>query len=315
MIRTLVVTSDDSVKIDIPLSSFNNIDIKWFWVDFNHPEERETQMLSEYFHFHPLAIEDCVNPLQRPKLDYYENFNFFTTHAVDKADLTKNEVDIFLGEHFIVTYHQHVSNEVDYLWFRMSQESASQELNVQHVFYEILDKIVDNYFPFLYEIEDRLNDIDKNSAKEPMELLMEHLYDIRRDLLSLRQIIFPMRDLLYRILNSTRISELEERKPYFADIYDHLLKLSDMVQSNRDMAADIRENHISVNSYQQNKAMMILTVITVIFSPLTFITGFYGMNFKYIPGLASRYGYYAAVAVMLIIAVSLIQFFRKKGWF
>ena len=197
----------------------------------------------------------------------------------------------------------------------MSQESASQELNVQHVFYEILDKIVDNYFPFLYEIEDRLNDIDKNSAKEPMELLMEHLYDIRRDLLSLRQIIFPMRDLLYRILNSTRISELEERKPYFADIYDHLLKLSDMVQSNRDMAADIRENHISVNSYQQNKAMMILTVITVIFSPLTFITGFYGMNFKYIPGLASRYGYYAAVAVMLIIAVSLIQFFRKKGWF
>jgi magnesium transporter len=314
MIRTLIVT-EDTTKIDVPLSSLKDDAVKWFWVDFSHPVESETQMLSDYFHFHPLAIEDCVSPLQRPKLDYYDNFNFFTTHAVDKKDLTKNEVGIFLGNNFIVTYHQETSNEIDYLWSRISHDSAGHSFNVQYVFYEILDKIVDNYFPLLYEIEDRLNEIDQNSAKEPMEVLMEQLYDIRRDLLSLRQIIFPMRDLLYRILNSTRIPELEDRKPYFADIYDHLLKLSDMVQANRDIAADIRENHSSVNSYQQNKAMMILTVITVIFSPLTFITGFYGMNFKYLPGLTSRYGYYAVVTVMLVICVSLIQFFRKKGWF
>lgn len=314
MIRTLVMTND-SVKTDIPLTAFKDYSIQWYWVDFNQPDESETQMLSDTFHFHPLAIEDCVNPLQRPKLDYYENFNFFTTHAVDKKDLTKNEVDIFLGEKLIVTYHQAPSNEIDYLWFRMSQISSDHGVNVQYIFYEILDKIVDNYFPYLYEIEDRLNDIDQNSGKEPVEVLMEQLYDIRRDLLSLRQIIFPMRDLLYRILNSARLPELEERKPYFADIYDHLLKLSDMAQTNRDMAADIRENYISVNSYQQNRAMMILTVITVIFSPLTFITGFYGMNFKFIPGLASKYVFFGVVVVMLLIAAGLIQFFRKKGWF
>ncbi|MGV3487846.1 MAG: magnesium/cobalt transporter CorA, partial [Tuberibacillus sp.] len=263
----------------------------------------------------PLAIDDCISPLQRPKLDYYDKFNFFTTHAVDSIDLGKNEISIFLGKDFIVTFHQAKSNEIDYVWHNTSAENKKTGINVNLIFYEILDKIVDNFFPYMYKLEDRLNAVDQNSSNEPMEDLMENLYEIRRDLLSLRQIIFPMRDLLYRILNSTRLPELEERKAYFADIYDHLLKLSDMVQANRDMAADIRENHISVNSYQQNRAMMVLTVITVIFSPLTFITGFYGMNFKFMPELNSKYGYYVVVAVMMIVCLSLIQYFRKKGWF
>lgn len=155
----------------------------------------------------------------------------------------------------------------------------------------------------------------ENPHDVSMNILLDELFDLRQRLLKLRHAIHPIRDLLYRILNSHHLTRINERRAYFADIYDHLLKLSEMVNSNREITNDIRDNFISLNSYQQNKVIQILTVITSIFAPLTFIAGIYGMNFVNMPELEWQYGYFAILGIMLFITFLMILYFRKKGWF
>ncbi|WP_085522503.1 magnesium/cobalt transporter CorA [Tuberibacillus sp. Marseille-P3662] len=316
MIRTLIVTTNGRLETDASLTRLNDPDIDRYWVDFNQPTEAEILQLETFFHFHPLAIEDSVKTLERPKLDYYDQFFFIATHAIEKGHLDKHEIDMFLGDNFIVTFHKKATTEINNVWQRIENTAdREQRWDEYYIVYEILDKMVDNYFPLLYEIEDHLNKIDENTDEEPMQVLMEQLFDTRKDLLNIRQTINPMRDLLYRMLNSTHLPGVHERREYFADIHDHLLKLTDMIQSNREMTADIRDSHLSVNSFQQNRTMMVLTVITVIFSPLTFIAGVYGMNFQYMPELTWDYGYFIILGLMLIVGAGLFIWFRKKGWF
>lgn len=178
-----------------------------------------------------------------------------------------------------------------------------------------MDKIVDNYFPLIYKIEDELDKIEDNTQNKSMDLLMNELFDIRHTLLNLRHTFNPMRDLLYRMLNSQHLEGVKERKEYFSDIYDHLLKLSEMVMSNREVTADIRDSYLSLNSHQTNNVMKVLTIITSIFAPLTFIAGIYGMNFENMPELAWEYGYFISLGLMAIISVSMILWFKKKKWF
>lgn len=148
-----------------------------------------------------------------------------------------------------------------------------------------------------------------------MELLLDDLFEIRHELLTLRHTINPMRDLLYRMLNSQHLEGVIKRNAYFSDIYDHLLKLSEMVESNRDITTDIRDSYISINSHQTNQVIQILTIITSIFAPLTFIAGIYGMNFVHMPELTTKYGYFATLIIMAIIATSMFIWFKRKGWF
>lgn len=316
LIRTKVITEDNQYIENLSLEDFDEYNIKKYWVDFGEPTDQEIDFLESYFHFHPLAIEDCVNTLQRPKLDYYEGFNFLATHIIEEKTLKKSEIDIFIGENFIVTFHKNHLNELENAWRRFNLSDVGHtKWDETGVLYEILDKIVDNYFPLIYAIEDHLNIIDENPEDEDMQELMDQLFDTRAELLQIRQTILPMRDLLYRMLNSTHLTGVMERREYFADIHDHLLKLSDMIHSNREMTADIRDSHLSVNSYQQNRTMMVLTVITVIFNPLTFIAGLYGMNFRNMPELTWKYGYFYALILMVAVAGGLFIWFRKKGWF
>jgi magnesium transporter len=175
--------------------------------------------------------------------------------------------------------------------------------------------MVDNYFPLVYKIEDTLSELDENSKGRSMEILLEDLFDTRHDLLSLRHTITPMRDLVYRIINSQRLEELQERKEYFSDIHDHLLKLSEMIEANRELTQDIRDSYISINSHESNHVMKVLTVITTIFMPLTFIAGIYGMNFRFMPELSWKYGYFGALGFMFLVGSWMSLWFKKKGWF
>lgn len=314
MIRTCAVTKNGEWIFDENIDTLLQSDYEWFWVDFSVPEENETKLLETTFHFHPLAIEDCIHNLQRPKLDYYENFTFFVIHAIDQLGMKKEELDIFLGTNYMVTYHKTPVKEVEALWQRLGQLNQK---NVDHFYllHQMIDNFVDNYFPTLYKIEDSLNEIEDNTNNKSMDQLLDELFDIRSQLLQLRHTVYPMRDLLYRMLNSTHLDGIRERRAYFADIYDHLLKLTEMVDSNREMTTDIRDSYLSLNTHQTNRIMQVLTVITTIFMPLTFIAGVYGMNFSYIPELKWHYSYFVCLGVMVVIAISMFMWFKRKGWF
>ncbi|WP_144634086.1 magnesium/cobalt transporter CorA [Priestia megaterium] len=315
MIRTLAVTQDLNVRQDVPLDHLSDPSITWFWVDFSSPSEEEGKILEAFFHFHPLAIEDCFHFLQRPKLDYYEGYSFLVLHYLNNKTLDIEELDLFVGENYLVTFHFKPLSGVETVWERLLQHPSGFNKGISYLTYAVLDQLVDDYFPIVYEIEDQLNEIESRDAKKSIALLMDDVFDIRSDLLKLRKTILPMRDLLYRIINSERLNIPADQKAYFNDIYDHLLKLTNMVEANRDMTSDMRDNYLSINANRMNSIMMTLTIISSIFIPLTFVVGLYGMNFDNMPELHWHYGYYIVLGIMVLMTVGMILWFRSKGWF
>ncbi|OCT14656.1 magnesium and cobalt transport protein CorA [Paenibacillus pectinilyticus] len=315
MIRTLAITTDFAVLHQVPLEGLSDPSILWYWVDFDNPSEEESLQLKDHFHFHPLAIEDCFYLLQRPKIDHYSDVHFFVMHAIDAKTLDAEEVDMFLGKNYIVTFHLRASREIEDAWSRITLNDSFRTQGQIYAVYLILDNLVDQYFPSVYQIEDQLNDIENNMKTDAIDELMNEVFEIRSRLLKLRRTIVPMRDLLYRLISTERIDQVREQLVFFTDIHDHLLKLSEMIDSNREITADIRDSYISLSSNRMNTIMKTLTVITTIFMPLTFIAGLYGMNFAYMPELQWHWGYFAVLAIMLGIGFGMFAWFLKKGWF
>lgn len=284
-------------------------------MDFIAPTAEESNLLTSYFKFHPLSVEDSIDEFtQRPKIDFYEGYSFLVLHAIHQESLSPYEVDVFVGEQFIVTYQQKSIRNLNNLWERMRKDDVFRE-GPYYILHAVIDGLVDDYFPPVYRLEDQINSIEDNSEKESIQVLIEELFDIRADLSKLRRTVVPMSDLLYRIIHSERLSHLKEHRLYFYDVYDHLLKLTEMLESYRDFSSDIRDSYLSVNSNTMNSIMMTLTVITTIFMPLTFIAGIYGMNFAYMPELHWQYGYFIVLGLMGMIALLMFFYFRARGWF
>ena len=231
MINIIGVLPDDTMETNVKVTQENLKKYKWYWVDFSNPTADEFRLLDTVFNFHPLAIEDCGIVLQRPKLDYYDGYDFYVTHTVKQEgkETVKEELDFFVGDDYIITFHFEKLNEVEQVWERIKSQSVVEKWDPYYVFYQTLDKQVDAYFPVIYDIEEKLDSIEDNTQNQSMDELMDELFDIRHTLLHIRQTVNPMRDLLYRMLNSQHLTEVRNRREYFSDIYDHLLKVSEMV--------------------------------------------------------------------------------------
>ncbi|WP_097028004.1 magnesium/cobalt transporter CorA [Clostridium peptidivorans] len=315
MIRTAVIKEDLKLYQDVSIDKLKDENISWCWVDIENPSEDEEKVLVDIFGFHKLAIEDALQIHHRPKLDHYDGYDFFILNALNDETLLSETVGIFILERFIVSVRRENCNEIDEAWDKFIYNENKWNKGPAYIKYLILDKIVDELFPAIQEIEDKLNSIDNNEDKKSVNQIIDEIFSIRNDLLKLRRLVTSMRDLLYRMLNSERLSWIREQKIYFQDIYDHLLKLSDMIEESREITADIRDNYISTNSNKMNINMMVLTVISTIFIPLTFIVGVYGMNFENIPELKWKYGYFVIWAIMALIGVFMFLWFKRKGWF
>ncbi|MDQ8735268.1 magnesium/cobalt transporter CorA [Paenibacillus sp. LHD-38] len=315
MIRIVGYTKQKEWLTDLTMEDLKSTELEWYWVDFNNPKEDECRLLDTYFHFHPLAIEDCYHLLQRPKIDHYEDVHFFVLHEVERKTLTVNEINMFIGPSFIVTFHYEPSPEIEEARIKLMSSKKIGDKGQLYAAYLVMDKLVDQYFPAVHELEDQLLDMEIGNGEGQSQTLMTDIYNIRSRLLRLRKTIIPMRDLLYRLTNSDRIDGMGPYLAFYHDIYDHLLKLSEMMDTSREMTADLRDNYISVNSHRMNAIMKTLTVITTIFMPLTFLAGIYGMNFSNMPELEWSGGYYAVITVMLVIGIGMYAWFRSKGWF
>jgi len=314
VIRSVAIMKDKEVRYDLPLEELKNDQIQWFWVDFHAPTDDEVKVLSSYFKFHPLAIEDCIEFVQRPKLDFYDDYFFIVIHAINHETLEADEVDLFVSSRSIVSFHKKPVKELLAIWNRIENEKSLKS-NPMQIMYQIIDKVVDDYFPPIYKLEDLVNQVEDNTSDQTISELMEQVFDIRSELNKLRRTIVPMRDLLYRIISSSRLNSMKEKHIYFQDVYDHLLKLVEMIDANRELSSDIRDSYLSISSDRMNRVMMTLTVMSSIFLPLTFIAGLYGMNFRYMPELTGEYSYYIVLGIMALISVGMIWFFYKMGWF
>lgn len=315
MIKTIGRTTSQEIIMDFPLEYIQTNQLEWYWVDIGEPTKEEEKLLSTFFHFHPLAIEDCLLMLQRPKMDHYEQHEFFVLHTFNEKLMEAEELNLFVGKDFVVTFHFPPMRELNDARERIKLYSNGWDRGTMLVTYNIVDKVVDTYFPIVYHIEDYLNEVDDKLSMDMNHLSMDQVFDLRSDLLRLRRTIIPMRDLLYRVMYSERINLNQMERAYFDDIYDHLLKLTEMVEANRELTADIRDSYDSINASRMNRIMMILTIVSTVFIPLTFIVGVYGMNFSNMPELEWKYGYFTVVALMIVIATGMVAWFKYKGWF
>lgn len=315
MIHTLAKTKNSELLKDAPLDRLSMEDIIWYWVDFESPNDEEIALLSTYFRFHDLSIEDCLEHLERPKLDYYDTYNFFVLQALSQNTLEPIEVDLFVGRNYVVSFCKLKLQEIETVRQKLLNDISMEKQGSTYIAYLILDKIVDFYFPIVYRTEDSLNEINKQVTVGRINNLIDHVFEIRTDLLRLRHVVNSMKELLYRIVNSGHLEGIKENERNFKDIYDHLLRLSDIIESNREVTADVRDNYLSINSHKMNKIMTLLTIITSIFIPLTFIVGIYGMNFDYMPELRWKYGYFCVMGIMAFIGIVMLLWFKRKGWF
>ncbi len=292
--------------------SLANLDAyEWVWIDLSSSRKEEAAALFRYYHFHPLAVEDCLDSInQRPKVDFFDEYMFLVIYAL-KEDYLMEELDIFVNERFIITYHQNAIKEINEIWENALNSLADTPIDILH---QMIDKVVDEYFPKAYDIEEKLNALEENADLLSIKELMNHLYDLRMNIFRIRRVIMPMNDLLYRITHTEKMTLISEKQYYFNDVYDHLLKLREMIEGYRDFSADLRDNYMSVSSNNMNETIMALTIITTIFMPLSFIAGLYGMNFSFIPMAGWRNGFWYVMIVMGISTVLMVIFFMAKGW-
>ncbi|RIO03906.1 magnesium/cobalt transporter CorA [Mammaliicoccus sciuri] len=288
---------------------------KWIWVDLNEPTKEESEILVDYFNFHPLSVEDATQVQQRPKFKQYDDYQFIVFHALDLKTLESEEVDIFIGDDFIVTFHRERYEEIDTIKRKLFNETI--EINEpKDILLHILDDIVDNYFPFIYDIEDKVfNFEDRHNLDITTKTLIDDTFDLRQELLIIKRTVQPMKDLVYRMREGKVLHLNEQQFLYITHINDHLMKQMEMVDSSREMTSDIRDNYISLNSFKMNNIMKILTIYSVVFMPLTLFAGIYGMNFTNMPELEWHDGYYIVLVIMAVIAIIMLIVFKKKRWF
>lgn len=311
----MVINKDYSVYECDKIENIDTENVLWYWIDFEQPNNNEKDLLTSYFNFHHLAVEDCGFKLNNPKIDFYEGYNFIILNELKKESLLVDEICIFVGKDYLVSYHQEASRGVAYSWEKILERKNQLDKGPAYAAHQIVDKVVDEFFPAVIEIEDRLSKFENNNENKTTHEIIDEVFTTRKDLLKLRKVVNSMRDLVYRILNSERVHGFDEHNMYFSDIHDHLLKLSEMIEASREMTSDIRDSYLSINSAHMNRNMMVLTVITTIFIPLTFIVGVYGMNFQNMPELSSKYGYFVVLFVMMGMGIGMFYWFKKKGWF
>ncbi|MBW3109999.1 CorA family divalent cation transporter, partial [Mammaliicoccus sciuri] len=239
MIKTYYVNLNDELKETNSPKDISE-EKKWIWVDLNEPTKEESEILVDYFDFHPLSVEDATQVQQRPKFKQYDDYQFIVFHALDLKTLESEEVDIFIGDDFIVTFHRERYEEIDTIKRKLFNETI--EINEpKDILLHILDDIVDNYFPFIYDIEDKVfNFEDRHNLDITTKTLIDDTFDLRQELLIIKRTVQPMKDLVYRMREGKVLHLNEQQFLYITHINDHLMKQMEMVDSSREMTSDIR---------------------------------------------------------------------------
>ena len=289
-----------------------------YWFRLEGVADPETlRRLGEAFVIHPLALEDVVNTHQRCKVEDYGDHLFVVIRLPVReanGNLMTEQLSLFIGAGFVVSIHEGC-NALEVIRERiMTGRGRIREYGADYLAYAILDLVIDNYFPIIEEIGNRLNAIDEQlefGFKPGSRLAIR---DVRADLLLLRRTVWPQREAIAALMRDDCPLISDTTRTYLRDCYDHTIQLMDVIETYRELCADLRDFHLAEISLRSNEVMKTLTVITTLFMPLSFIAGFYSMNFHYMPELHSKYAYPLTIFTMITIAGSLLFWFRRRGW-
>ena|GEM_PF-121092 len=288
-----------------------------FWLDLAclDPSEAET-LLRDTFGFHPLAVEDAEHFGQRPKLDAYEGYVLLVFYGAT-ASGSLVEVHCFYTGTYLVTVHREPSPELTELRERWRHHVGARPDHVM-LLYRVIDTLVDGYFPVLASLDDEIDDLEDQILAKPTEEQLGRLFDMKRSLIAMRKVVTPQRDLFATLVSDSDSlpGMTPEAERYFRDLYDHLIRISDLVDSYRDLLSGALDTHLSTVSNRLNVVMKQLTIIATVFLPLSFLTGFFGQNFAWMVDRLESFPVFIGVGVGLqVVAVALlVVYFRRRGW-
>src|SRR3954468_7306888 len=311
------------------LSHLDNQRVTWINID-GLGDIEVLRALGSQFNLHPLALEDVLDTFQRPKVEQYDNYLFIVAHMLylDRGKVMCGEqVSMFLGKHFLITLQEEAEFDVfEPVRARIRNTAGSiRKMGPDYLAYALLDAIIDHYYPVLEDVGAKIDLIEETLVElQPGRSPVAELHSHKRALARIRRFVWPVRDLVNSLMHDEGGLVTKATKVYLRDCYDHTVQLMDLIESYRDVISGLMDLYLSAVGIRTNEIMRVLTVISSIFIPLTFIAGVYGMNFAHevdgkrlpwnMPELLSPYGYAGCLLFMLAVAVFQIVYFKKRGW-
>jgi magnesium transporter len=274
------------------------------------------EALGKHFGFHPLALEDVLNCGQRPKLEDYGEYHFLIMKSLLHGDrLETEQISFFLGGNYVITLQEVPGDSFEAVRERIRRgKGMIRKAGPDYLAYALIDALVDEFFPVLEKYGEQIETLETELLANPAPETIQEIHRVKRELLLLRRTAWPERDVIAAMQREESDVIHPETQVFLRDCHDHTIQVIDMIETYRDLAAGMLDVYLSSVSNRMNEIMKVLTIISTIFIPLTFIVGLYGMNFHNMPELSSRWGYPAVVIVMAVIAALMLLYFWRKGW-
>lgn len=292
------------------------------WLDMTAPDEAEVALLHNEFGFHPLAIEDAVRHHERPKVDAYQGYYLIVFYSASyngeakkgEAQIDLRQLSLFVGKNFIVTIHRRPIEQVERTMARWQMPNTPLGQSVIGVLHGLLDAIVDDYFSLMDQIVDWVEDLEDTIFSRFRDGAIQEIFALKKDLLLLRRVVAPERDVLNVLLRQETPIFKAHDMIYMQDVYDHIVRVTDTIDTYRDLLSSALDSYLSLQSNQLNQLVKALTLTSIILMSASLVAGIYGMNFANMPELNWQYGYPFALGLMLTIGGGLALFFRSRKW-
>ncbi|MEL6253198.1 MAG: magnesium/cobalt transporter CorA [Bacteroidota bacterium] len=313
------LSENSKANFDDLSSEAENSKVSWINVDGIH-ELDFVKKVGEIFRLHPLILEDIVNTTQRPKLEEYENGLYVVlkmiSYEASEQEIDTEQISLFLGKGFVLTFQEKTADVLEPIRNRLRRSLGRLRKNKEdYLFYAILDVIIRNYFVVLEGIEDQINELEDWIYEDVSKEVIADIQSLKKALIFLRKSVLPLRELVNRVERNLENNFIQKKTLlFFRDLQDQISHSMDLIDTYRDILNNLHDLHISLNGHKMNQVMKVLTVVSTIFIPLTFIAGVYGMNFQNMPELTWENGYFFVLGIMAALAISLVFVFKKRSW-
>jgi magnesium transporter len=276
------------------------------------------EKLQAHFCFHSLVIEDVLND-QRPKSEEYEDYLYFTLkmlYSIEGDRIEYEQISFVLGTNYLISFQEKAGDLFDPFRERIRLDQGRvRKKKADYLLYRLIDIIVDNYYIVLDKIGDQIEEIEESIHANSTENAFQKIQSIKKELIFLRKAVYPLREALSKLVKGESSFIEEDNLKYYSDVYDHAVHLIDSLDTYKDLTSSLMDIHINTMNTKMNEVMKLLTIITTIFIPLSFIAGIYGMNFDVMPELRWRYGYPAVLIAMAAVSVGMLYYFKRRKWF
>ncbi len=290
------------------------------WLDVDGVHDASTiERIGASAGIHPLILEDVMHTGERPKLEESASSLFVSLRMLRITEPARQvedeQVSLVLGRSWVISFQERQGDVFDPVRERIrAGHGRIRGAGADYLFCSLMDAVVDQYFVVLEDIGDRVEDVYERVTHSPSRLELDAIRLLKRELLFLRKAVWPLREVLGRLEHGGSRLLAPETSPYFRDVYDHAVQILDTVETFREMLTSLMDVYLSSIANRTNEVMKVLTMITTLFIPLSFLAGLYGMNFRFMPELEWRYGYYALLGIMATVSVAMLIYFRRKRW-